>query len=171
MNEEISALIDDEVDMDEVARAMSMLQSNQKAAQSWGHYHLIGDVLREHAGVPGAQVQASSSAMLSAGFKHNLMSKLEQEPTVLAPNAGLAKASFTQQRKLPLAWSIAASCAAVMLVGWMALNQQAQQGLGVTNLAQASADEAGIPQEYLVAHQVAAPSSSSYYIQPASYAE
>jgi sigma-E factor negative regulatory protein RseA len=69
--------------------------------------------------------------------------------------------------KIAAGWSIAASFAAVMVVGWMVMQQQTQSGdeLAPVEVAQS------IPAEYLTAHQASAPSASSYYIQSVSYAE
>lgn len=172
MNEQISALADNEIALEDAEHLMSGLQSSGPLAEAWSQYHLIGDVMR------GTQV-------LSPSFKQNLMAKLDLEPTVLAPNAGLLNAVKTQASsveahgKLPAVWSIAASFAAVMVVGWMVLQMQVSDNLTpaiagavvphttATNVAAADA----IPAEYLMAHQASAPSASSYYIQSASYSE
>ncbi len=175
MNEKISALTDDEVAVEDVAQIITVMQSNQQAAELWSEYHLIGDVMRNAANTSFKQFD--SDAMFSADFKHNLMQKLELEPTVLSPNAALANVhqvtSDSRHRKMPLTLSIAASFAAVMVVGWMALHQQTQSGQGFApvEVAQNTATEQAIPAEYLVAHQVSAPSASSYYIQSVSYSE
>jgi sigma-E factor negative regulatory protein RseA len=113
------------------------------------------------------------NAMLSKDFKQNLMQKLDMEPTVLAPKA----AQYNSQKlaelkdKLPVKWSIAASFAAVMVVGWMALQQQVETGVPGMEMAQLETVEQAIPNEYLSAHQATAPSTSSYYIQSVNYAE
>lgn len=178
MNEKISALTDDEVAVEDVAQIITVMQSNRQAAELWSEYHLIGDVMRNAANTSFNQFD--SDAMFSADFKHNLMQKLELEPTVLSPNAALANVHqitidslHSQHRKMPLTLSIAASFAAVMVVGWMALHQQTQSGQGFApvEVAQNTAAEQVIPAEYLVAHQVSAPSASSYYIQSVSYSE
>ena len=169
MNEQISALADNEIALEDAEHLMTGLQSSGPLAEAWSQYHLIGDVMR------GTQV-------LSPSFKQNLMAKLDLEPTVLAPNAGLLNAVKTQTSsveahgKLPAVWSIAASFAAVMVVGWVvqvsdsltpAIAEVATPQTTATNVAAAEA----IPPEYLMAHQASAPSASSYYIQSASYSE
>jgi sigma-E factor negative regulatory protein RseA len=159
MNEQISALIDDEIAVHDAAHLITSVQSNKQANEAWGHYHLIGDVMR-------------GSAMLSPEFRQNLMRKLEVEATVLSPNAALALDKTTQSKtsfknQIPASWSIAASCAAVMVVGWMAMNQQTQSGneLAPVEVAQS------IPAEYLMAHQSSVPTASTYYIQSVNYSE
>lgn len=178
MNEQLSALIDDEIALAEAGHLLAAAQSNKQLTDAWGHYHLIGDAMR---GTPA----------FSADFKQNLMQKIELEATVLSPNAILNNRNESQasatKHKLPPSWSIAASVAAVMVVGWMAVNQPTFSDMGMTNVAAVQAkavqlkvaDEKvttvaakdAIPTEYLMAHQASAPSLSSYYIQTVNYAE
>ncbi len=176
MSEQISALVDDEVDVENAASAVSMMQLNRQAAEAWSQYHLIGDVMRGLDGYKKSPVMAHEPKLegLSSDFTQRLMSKLELEPTVLSPNAVLANHQahgVSPRHKVPMVWSIAASFAAVMVVGWMALHQQTQPESYLTEVAQVNATEQAIPPEYLLAHQVIAPSASSYYIQSASYSE
>lgn len=186
MTEQISALADDEIAIEDAEYLMASMQPNSHAAEAWSRYHLIGDVMR-------------GSDALSANFKQNLMAKLDLEPTVLSPNASLIneakglneanelsearnkKQALDVKSKLPITWSIAASFAAVMVVGWMVLQTQVTNPVEPAMIAQATlpketpslavANEQAIPDEYLVAHQASAPSASSYYIQSASYTE
>jgi sigma-E factor negative regulatory protein RseA len=160
MNEQISALIDDEVAVEDSAHLITMLQSSKQGAEAWSQYHLIGDAMR-------------GDVHLSFNFKQNLMQKIELEPTVLAPNATLVKSTeaLKQHHKIPATWSIAASVAAVMVVGWMALHQPTQSSNNLVADAQGEAAATAIPAEYLIAHQTTAPSGSAYYIQAVSYSE
>lgn len=162
MTEQISTLIDDELASEDAIRIVAGLYSNKQASEAWSQYHLIGDAMR-------------GSAMLSPQFKQNLMQKIELEPTVLAPNAGQIKSSKVAEfkDKLPAKWSIAASFAAVMLVGWVAMHEQTQSGNteAPIEVADATPVEQSIPAEYLMAHQASAPSASSYYIQSVNYSE
>ncbi len=73
MNEQISALLDDEIAIEDAAHIIMSVQSQKAASIAWQQYHLIGDAMR-------------GDALLSANFKQNLMQKLDAEPTVLAPN-------------------------------------------------------------------------------------
>jgi len=164
MNEQISALIDDEIAVEDAAHLITAVQSNRQAAEAWSQYHLIGDAMR-------------GTSTLSNNFKHNLMQKIEQEPTVLSPNAALLKHSseLKHKNKIPVMWSVAASFSAVMMVGWMVMHQQTQSGNELAPIevaavtTQAISAEQDIPAEYLIAHQTSAPSASAYYIQSASY--
>lgn len=180
MTEQLSALADDEIALKDAEHLMAAMQPNSHSAELWSQYHLIGDVMR-------------GTAALSPNFKQTLMQKIDLEPTVLSPNAGwlnqdkAGNPSEEIHRKTPIAWSIAASFAAVMVVGWGVLQTQvgdtltpvvvaeavtAQQPrvIAVSNAEQATSEQV-IPTEYLTAHQASAPTASSYYIQSASYSE
>lgn len=173
MNEQISALADEELELDDVSNVITMMQSNKQATASWSEYHLIGDAMRSSANFRASKLDLDAG--LSSNFKQNLMQKLELEPTVLSPNAILANVHLSHQahRKVPVVWSIAASFVAVLVVGWMVLHQQIQgsQDSLPIEVAQAGATDQALAAEYLVAHQVSAPSASSYYIQSVSYSE
>lgn len=174
MTEQISALADDEIALKDAEHLMAAMQTNSHATEVWSRYHLIGDVMR-------------GTATLSPGFKQNLMQIIELEPTVLAPNAGWKNQPQAHQQvaeiisKTPVTWSIAASFAAVMVVGWMVLQTQVTDTIAPVVVAQAVTTqqapalpvvaEQAIPDEYLMAHQASAPTASSYYIQSASYSE
>jgi sigma-E factor negative regulatory protein RseA len=191
MTEQISALLDDEIALEDAEHLMANMQTHGHAGEVWSQYHLIGDVMR------GANA-------LSPNFKQDLMAKIDLEPTVLSPNAawmnepkafnetnelnearskkkGLDVKSKLPATNLPVVWSVAASFAAVMVVGWMVLQTQVSNQAAPAMVAQAAlsqeaatlpaTSEQGVPAEYLMAHQASAPSASSYYIQSASYTE
>lgn len=179
MNEQLSAFIDDEVSTDDAKHLMSALNSSAEVGETWAQYHLIGDVMR-------------GSITLRSSFKHDLMQKIEQEPTVLSPNAALihqeASPTLADEttvlplpKKIPAYWSVAASLSAVMVVGWMmwqtpVANQNTSMQMAKLEPAQqlnapAVSEVAEIPTEYLAAHQSSAPTASAYFIQTASYSE
>ncbi|HEY9210282.1 MAG TPA: sigma-E factor negative regulatory protein [Methylotenera sp.] len=161
MSEQISALMDEEIAVEDAAHLISSMQSSKQSADAWIQYNLIGDVMR-------------GNQLLSKDFKQNLMHKLDQEPTVLAPKSAQSNAEKVAgfKDKLPAKWSIAASVAAVMVVGWMAMHQvQSGNEVPAIEMAQADVVEQAIPNEYMAAHQSSAPSATSYYIQSVSYAE
>jgi len=174
MNEQLSALIDDEIALADAAHLLASVQSSKQLGDAWSHYHLIGDAMR---GAPP----------FSSDFKQNLMQKIELEATVLSPSALVGSRVETQavaKTRLPRSWSIAASVAAVMVVGWVTVQQQPMIDAGMKMAAIQSAApqkettetnvaslKESIPTEYLMAHQASAPSLSSYYIQTVNYAE
>ncbi|MEW6313448.1 MAG: sigma-E factor negative regulatory protein [Pseudomonadota bacterium] len=146
--EKISALMDGEATEGESRVAFAALMHDE-ADEAWRTYHLIGDTLRGDAAVG-----------TSAGFNRRFRERLEEEPTVLAPRKSLLR--NVQEH----AWSVAASLAAIAVVGWMVLgdnplrpsdNQLAGQMQPVT-LAQApqAAPVSANPRQlspYLLAHQ------------------
>lgn len=152
MKDQVSALIDDEFDADGAEYLFAALKGDEKLAECWSTYHLIGDAMR-------------GESPLRTDFSQRLMQRLESEPTVLAPKVRkyLYKPTFWM--------SAAASVAAVMFVGWMVLQQQARAPFGdagVTVLAQNAVSPASV-KSYLLAHQAAFSGSgmqAAYYVRP-----
>jgi sigma-E factor negative regulatory protein RseA len=105
VKEQISALMDGELERREAAGAIGALESAGEAREAWRAYHLIGDTIRD-------------TRMLSAGFSGRVIAAIDKEPTVLAPRPSL----LTRPVAMP-AWSaLAASLAAVGFVGWVAFS-------------------------------------------------
>lgn len=141
MKENISQLMDGELDERGAAAAIDALRRDPQAVEAWRTYHLISDAMRD-------------TPLLSDGFAARLAERLAAEPTVLAPGRGAARA--------PLVLAAAASVAAVGLVGWLAFapqpgGQQPQLAgaskapiVTVTTLPKAAND-------YLLAHQGSSP--------------
>lgn len=156
MKDQISALMDDELDVEASDHVFAALKSSDECYESWSTYHLIGDAMR-------------GNLELSPDFHKRVMAQIEAEPTVLAP-----KRRFEIKRTHLM--SVAASVAAVMFVGWMVLQQQAQsptQDLPTASLAQGNVSPESM-NAYLLAHQELAPENgmqTSYYVRPVTYAE
>lgn len=104
--ERISEWMDGELDGLQGELLLRRLDDAETRA-TWSTWHLIGDTLR---GDAGCEVAARVSA------------RLAEEPTVLAPRPLIG----TQVRNLGL--SIAASVAAVTVVGYMALSTSVDEG-------------------------------------------
>lgn len=157
MKDQISALIDGELPVDSADHLFIALKAKNEISESWATYHLIGDVMR-------------GNAVFKADFDERFMQRLDQEPSVLSPsslspnNKASSNKGFT---RTSTAWSLAASVAAVMFVGWVVLQQQVHTHVDVAPAEIAQ----NVANEYLLAHQSMAPSSTAYYIQPASYSE
>jgi len=147
MKEQISALMDDELSTDGLDHLFTATKGDGALGECWSTYHLIGDVMR-------------GNPVMPPDFKQRLMQKIASEPAVLAPRN-------VRRERRPMMWSVAASAAAVMFVGWVVLQQQAPENANVPVVEIAQ----NLPSEYLQAHQAVAPSSSSYFIQPAAYSE
>lgn len=106
MNERVSVLMDGELDDKSAAAAIQSLANEREARDAWRTYHMIGDLMR-------------GSAPLSDDFSARIAWKLAGQPTVLAP--GRIK---PQPRRWFTASAVAASFAAVALVGWLAFAPQ-----------------------------------------------
>ncbi len=178
MKDQLSALIDGELDIAHAEHLIKSAKSGGELKNCWAHYHLIGDALR-------------GDVQMRHDFSSRVMRALETEPTLLFPNTTPAvepsihapsSATSTQAfyKKSTKFWSVAASVAAVMFVGTMVLQQQmhapAQPAITIAQTAPVETlapieIAQSVPTEYLQAHQAAAPSSAAYYIQTASYTE
>ncbi len=155
MKNQISALMDGELDDEELRIVLGKLKQDEALRADWEIYHMIGDGLRQ-------------TPVWGDGFKERFAERLAAEPTVLAP-----RAARTPPRPA-LNWSLAASLAAVSLVAWTAF--QLNQPDGSVNSAKnqamiASAEVENMPQNinyFLNAHQeysVAAIHGASPYLQ------
>lgn len=165
--EQVSTLMDGELDIDEAAREIARVKQDAARRDSWDTYHAIGDAIR------GERVMTRD---MSADFVRRLSQRLALEPTVVAPRPRLPKTLQTW------ALSAAASVAAIAAVGWMAntLNPDAVPG----TLAQApsakppavlQAPAAPVPaqalvplhvHEYLLAHQGISPTTAIQGVTP-----
>ncbi len=149
MNENLSAWMDGELESDQGRLLALRLKRDPGLRGDWDCYHLIGDALR---GVHGAELGAS------------IRVRLEDEPTVLAP-----RRRARAERLRWFALSAAASVAAVIFVGWMALSGVQQDTLQIAATADvkpvaAPAGEGA--KDYLLAHQRYSPSNAMQGVAP-----
>jgi sigma-E factor negative regulatory protein RseA len=109
--ERLSALVDGELDGDEVGRACAHWRDDGAARSTWHAYHLIGDVLRSD--------DLAADASRDSAFLVALRGRLASEPVVLAP-APLAAPAAIAPRGQRRAWmapvAAAAGFAAVAVV-------------------------------------------------------
>jgi sigma-E factor negative regulatory protein RseA len=110
MKETVSALYDGELESVEMDELCIRLKDEPELRQAWNTYSLIGDALR---GMP--------SGSLPAEFR----SRLDAEPTVLAPRARVTP--ITPRRATRIAVSAAAGVAAVAFVGMTVFQTTMQQ--------------------------------------------
>jgi sigma-E factor negative regulatory protein RseA len=155
MKDQISALMDDELEVEASDHLLEAMKKGSEYYECWSTYHLIGDAMR-------------GNPELGAGFHQRLMERIDSEPTVLAP-----KRKLTVKRTHLM--SAAASVAAVMFVGWMVLQQQAQapsQDLPAASVAQSNVSPESM-NAYLLAHQELSPESGiqASYARPVAYSE
>ncbi len=149
MNENISRLMDGELDDDEFARHYADLRE-QDALRTWTCYHLIGDHLR---GAPAA----------ASGFSVRFAAALANEPTVLAP----ALKSVRAERPAAFAWAVAATLAAITVVGWTAFSMVELPPGAVATAREASSVRSAqvappmpVPTDYVLAHQEYSPAAA-----------
>jgi sigma-E factor negative regulatory protein RseA len=156
MKEKISALMDDELDTGASEHLFAALKKDGNVLECWSTYHRIGDAMR-------------GASELSDDFYARLMQRVDAEPAVLAPKRRI---SIKQH---PL-MSVAASVAAVLVVGWVLMQQQEA---AITDApAMASVAQNTVTPEsvnaYLVAHRQLSPDSitqAAYYLRPVDYSE
>lgn len=146
MNENISRLMDGEVEDAEFERCVAELRS-EDAMRTWMCYHVIGDHLR---GAHG----------MSTRFSVRFAAALAAEPTVLAPPPSRHRTS----QPATFAWAVAASVAAVAVVGWTAFSMVEVPPTAVAKAREAATVRAAqvrppadIATEYLLAHQEYSP--------------
>jgi sigma-E factor negative regulatory protein RseA len=158
MNEKISRLMDGELDdAADFDQCVGSLRS-EDAYATWVCYHVIGDQLRGDRGV-------------ARGFAARLSKQLAAEPTVLAPMA--AKAGRSAQTAT-FAWAVAATMAAVTVVGWTAFSMVDLPATAVAKAREAATVRAAevrpsgeVPADYLLAHQEYSPGMAIQGLGPA----
>jgi sigma-E factor negative regulatory protein RseA len=148
--EEISLLMDGELDAQRVEPVCAGLRDAGCIA-TWVCYHVIGDALR-------------GSAASTPGFSARFAERLAAEPTVLAP----------QRRKVAapaMALAMAATVAAVSVVGWVALTTMPAPPTAVAAARQAASVRAAdarrpVDNEYLLVHQEYSPTTAIQGARP-----
>ena len=153
MNDRIAVLMDGEADDRSAAQAMDALRRDAEALHTWRTYHLIGDALR-------------GTAPLSDDFTARVAWKLADQPTVLAPGR-----IRPEPRRWFTASAVAASVAAVALVGWLAFAPQNEIARAPVAKVAPEAQPAIVPlpdaaNDYLLAHQGFSP---RVYLQGVAY--
>lgn len=153
MKQSISVLMDGELGDRAAGELIDALARDREALAAWRAYHLIGDALRQ-------------SRPLSEGFSARVALKLAEEPTVIAPG---------RLQPQPRTWyALAASLAAVALVGWLGFApEQAPAPVAkappARPVAQATPVVVPPPQgtnDYLLAHQGFSPRLSLQGMAP-----
>jgi sigma-E factor negative regulatory protein RseA len=119
MNENLSALMDGELDRDEALAVIKSLGQNAEQRAEWDCYHLIGDSLRGETAMANVKRRASAEAIFA---------RLAEEPTILAPQAIAkrahpAKAGVSGKTRVALA--MAASVVTISAIGVVAYQQRA----------------------------------------------
>jgi sigma-E factor negative regulatory protein RseA len=153
MKEQISALMDGELEERAAGETIERLRHAGQGLETWRLYHLISDGMRD-------------TRLLSAGFTARFSQRLAAEPTVLAPSA--LPGRTPAQR---FAYAVAASVAAVGLVGWLAFGPQPEVPQPIAQTQPAMTPVAIVPlpsaaNDYLLAHQGFSPRMSIQGLTP-----
>jgi len=153
MNDQLSALMDGELDDAESRQIYTSLARDPETRQAWHDYHLLGAALR-------------NEPYLATDLTARVMAALEDEPVVLAPR----NRSRVGRTDSGHGWmALAASVAGVAFVGWIALAPPSSTTSGAVVasvqkapvvVAESGTTQAARLQEYLVAHQAHSPSMS-----------
>jgi sigma-E factor negative regulatory protein RseA len=145
MTQELSSLMDGELEAHEAERAIRGCCGNEEMKQKWQAYHVIGDALRGECPCRSAATE-------------RIMAAIKDEPTILAPRW---RPSASAGR---IAFAAAASVATVAVVGWLGVQGRgAPEGPSLASTApaatptQVAASGSVVPlnnvNEYLVAHR------------------
>ena len=143
MKEKLSSLFDNELESYEIDELL--IQSNkQKKKNNWSYYQLIRDVIQKnHLG--------------SNNLTKNIIDAIEKEPTQLGgfdiptDNSSESKSNY---------WPIAASFAALFVIGLTALNLTEFKPVDSVILV-----EADIPTDLINDHYASASSNVNFFIQ------
>jgi len=145
MTQEISSLMDSELEAQDAALAIRSCCGSEDHKSTWYLYHAIGDAMR-------------GQAPRRLALPSEVIASLKTQPTVLAPRRAMETTTFTR-----IALAAAASVATVAAVGW--IGTQGGAGSSVPMVAKSSsaiqpvANKATIPapaldvQAYLAAHR------------------
>jgi len=149
MTQELSALMDGELEPREAERALRECGADEGQMRTWYLYHAIGETMR-------------GQAPRTLGMPADVFEKLQQQPTVLAPRRVL------ESRTVRVALAAAASVATVGVVGWIGsqggagpavMPTVAKSGTAssIQPVASTTTVQPAVPaltvQEYLVAHR------------------
>ncbi|MEO8768223.1 MAG: sigma-E factor negative regulatory protein [Nitrosospira sp.] len=162
MKNEISALMDGELDAEEGDGILAQLNKKDELSDTWAVYHLISDTL----GQPEAK---------PIDISRRVSARLATEPTVLAPRPLIRRKSRV--------FAVAASITAAAVIGWMnvqttdqpsvnlAANKTTPQptpaiALQTLPVISVSTPAAAQMNDYLLAHRQFSPSTAMHGVAP-----
>ncbi|HEY4636895.1 MAG TPA: sigma-E factor negative regulatory protein [Burkholderiales bacterium] len=167
MKTKISALMDGELDAHELNEPLSALGKDAEAFETWRTYHLISDALQ-------------GRALLANDCLRRVVARLADEPILIGPLP--ADVARPERGRWFVPSALAASIAAVALVGWMAIAPQQNTSPVLAPVAKAPQPAQGAvraaPQapvrlpmtaatrDYLIAHQALSPRNSLQGMAP-----
>jgi sigma-E factor negative regulatory protein RseA len=142
MKSNLSAFLDDELDVKEQQSVLAAMVADEELRNTWGGYHLIRDALHR---TPG----------LDHDFTARVMTNLDDEDVLVAPWQVRPRVLM---RSL---FAVAATVAGVAVVAWVAIAPSDRSTVALSQAAHPTI-AAGNPasnrmQEYWVAHQAYSP--------------
>ena len=153
MNERISRLMDGDADATQWDATYAAL-AGDAAMATWNCYHAIGDALRSETGV-------------TRNIGLAISQRLAHEPPIVAPHGRRTSAPAAW------AWAVAASVAAVTVVGWTAYSMVDAAPAGLAKAREAGTMSAAqvrpvgvLPTDYVLAHQEYAPANALSGVGP-----
>jgi len=154
MNEQISRLMDGEIDATEMDAVCAALRGDAAMA-TWNCYHTIGDALR-------------SETAATRNIGRAISQRLAHEPVIVA-----APRRRSASGPASWAWAAAASLAAMTVVGWTAYSMVDAAPAGFVKAREAGTMSAAqmrpatvLPPDYLLAHQEYAPTNALQGVGP-----
>lgn len=101
MKENLSAMVDGELDDQQVQACLQEIGSDPELAERWDEYQMIGDLLR-------------GSSVMAVDVRGKVSARLQAEPVMLAPRAVARPVSANRAR-----YAVAASVAMAAVMGWV----------------------------------------------------
>ena len=167
MKAKISALMDGELDAQELNEPLSALGQDAEAFATWRTYHLISDALQ-------------GRALLANDCRRRVVARLADEPILIGPlPSGVAR---PERARWFVPSALAAGMAAVALVGWVAFAPQQKsdplpapvaKAAQPAQVAARAAPQAPVrlpmtaaTRDYLIAHQALSPRNSLQGMAP-----
>jgi hypothetical protein len=143
MNEKLSSLFDNELEGSEIDELL-IKSSKQKKKNHWSYYQLIRDVIQNnHLG--------------SHKLTQNILDAIEKEPTQLG---GFGRHENNSLENKSNYWPIAASFAALFVIGLTALNLSEFKSADSVILV-----ESDVPTDLINDHYASASSNVNFFIQ------
>lgn len=148
MNEKISTLLDDELDLKSSSQTVREISKDSRLRERFETYQLIRDSIKNEL----SDFTFSSKSILDA---------IDKEPIQLKFNQS---SKFQSAIALPtsswMSWPVAASFIAILFVGAMITPNTFH--MKTTNTIEIAEE---IPNEYIEAHQMLAPTNVAFYVE------
>jgi sigma-E factor negative regulatory protein RseA len=148
MKEKISTLLDDELDLKASSQAVSKIVKDKALRERFETYQLIRDSMRNEL----TDATFSSQSILDA---------IDKEPIQIQFNKDKKLSDVIAISQLDwMSWPVAASFIAVLFVGAMITMNPLH--IKASNAVEIAED---IPNEYIEAHQILAPTNVAFYVE------